>query len=79
MTKTTENQKIFVRMFRGENKEWYWHARHKSNHKIMADGGEGYKQRASCLHGINTIFPGGVVIFEQNITKDGKEEWNRVQ
>lgn len=76
---TNEHPNIFVRMFRGENKQWYWHARHKRNHRIMADGGEGYKQRSSCMHGINTIFPGGVVIFEQQITPEGKKEWYRVQ
>ena len=58
-----KHPKLFVEMERGEN-NWYWSAHHYSNHKSMAIGGEGYRKRSSCLHGINTVFGSDIEIHE---------------
>lgn len=37
-----------------KNKEWYWRLK-ASNGKIIADGGQGYENKADCLHGISLV------------------------
>lgn len=66
-----KNNKLFVEMEKGDNKQWYWRARHKSNHRIMADGGEGYKSKRSCVNCVRTIFHEGVDLYEAVLQKDG--------
>lgn len=34
--------------------EWRWRFR-ASNSKIIADSGEGYKEKSDCLHGIDLV------------------------
>ena len=36
------------------NNEWYWRLR-ASNGQIVAVGGEGYKNKADCLRGIELV------------------------
>lgn len=68
------NDKIFVVMKKGQDKHWYWSAHHKSNHKIMADSGEGYIRKQACLNGLRAIFHEGVDVFEEKVLKDGSTE-----
>lgn len=37
-----------------KNNEWYWRLS-ASNGKIVADGGQGYDNKADCLHGIALV------------------------
>jgi len=37
-----------------KNKEWYWHLR-ANNGQIIATGGEGYKNKSDCEHGIELV------------------------
>lgn len=37
-----------------KNKKWYWRLK-ASNGKIIADGGQGYDNKADCLHGISLV------------------------
>lgn len=50
------------------NNQWYWNI-NADNHKKIADGAEGYVNRADCLHGINLIkqnaATAGIYDFEQ--------------
>ncbi len=41
-------------VFQGSNDEWYWRLR-ANNNQIIATGGEGYKAKADCLHGIDLV------------------------
>lgn len=59
----TRNTKIVAEIYRGKDGDWYWRARHVSNHKIMADSGEGYRKKRACLHGIDVVL-GSVEIRE---------------
>ena len=68
---STKNEKLFVEIERNKNKEWYWRAKHVRNHNSMAIGGEGYKSKRSCLNGVNTVFNGGVDIYEIGRDKNG--------
>lgn len=65
------NDKIFVVMKKGRDEHWYWHAQHKANHKIMADSGQGYKSKRSCVNCVRTIFHEGVDLYEAVLQKDG--------
>lgn len=38
--------------------EWRWRLIHKSNGKIMADSGEGYKNKGDCKGAIGSIVEG---------------------
>ena len=38
-----------------KNDEWYWRLRADNNKDIIADGGEGYKNKSDCLHGIDLV------------------------
>lgn len=79
-TETHRHPHIFVEMWKSDkNGDWYWHAAHYRNHKIMSDSAEGYRERRSCLHGIRTIFPDGVEIRELKKGRDGEEETFIVQ
>ena len=35
------------------NDEWYW--RFRASGRTIADGSEGYKNKADCLHGIDLV------------------------
>ena len=37
-----------------KNQKWYWRLK-ASNGKIIADGGQGYDNKADCLHGIDLV------------------------
>jgi uncharacterized protein YegP (UPF0339 family) len=42
-------------VFKSEkNDDWYWHLR-ADNNRIIATGGEGYKNKNDCLHGIELV------------------------
>jgi hypothetical protein len=41
-------------VFKGKNGEYYWRMR-ANNGQVVATGGEGYKAKASCLHGIELV------------------------
>lgn len=45
--------KQFV-LYKDEKGEYRWRL-YAANSKIIADSGEGYKNRADCLHGINLV------------------------
>jgi uncharacterized protein YegP (UPF0339 family) len=46
--------------------QWRWQLVHNSNGKIIADSGEGYVQKADCIHGINiTSTSGGSAIKDR--------------
>jgi uncharacterized protein YegP (UPF0339 family) len=44
-----------VKVFRGVNKEWYWHVV-ASNGKIVCSGGEGFKRRSSITKIVDKLF-----------------------
>ena len=37
-----------------KNSEWYWRLR-AGNNQVIAVGGEGYKDKDDCLHGIDLV------------------------
>lgn len=37
-----------------KNGQWYWHLV-SANNKIIADGAEGYQNKADCLRGIDLV------------------------
>lgn len=37
-----------------QNKNWYWHLK-AGNNQIIATGGEGYQNKADCLHAISLV------------------------
>src|ERR671916_425773 len=41
-------------VYRDAASEWRWQLR-AANHRIIADSGEGYRDRADCLHGISLV------------------------
>lgn len=41
-------------VFKDKAGEWRWHLRASNNH-IVADSGEGYRNREDCLHGIHLV------------------------
>ena len=45
---------LTYRVFKDEAGEWRWHLR-ASNGRIIADSGEGYRDRGDCLHGIERV------------------------
>ena len=48
------------------NGEWYWRLR-ADNGEPIAAGGEGYKSKADCLHGINLVkSAGNAEVVESN-------------
>lgn len=59
----TRNTKIFAEVYRDESGDWRWRARHIKNHRVMADSGEGYRKKRSCLHGVDVVL-GSVEIRE---------------
>lgn len=45
---------LTFRVFKDDAGEWRWHLR-AANNRIVADSGEGYQNRADCLHGIHLV------------------------
>ncbi len=45
-------------------KEWRWRLR-AANHEIIATSGEGYKNKADCLHGIDLVKGSGNASVEE--------------
>ncbi|MCD4733270.1 DUF1508 domain-containing protein [bacterium] len=41
-------------VFKGKNGEFYWRMR-ANNGQVVATGGEGYKAKSDCLHGIELV------------------------
>lgn len=41
-------------VYRDEAKQWRWRLKH-ANGQIMADSGEGYKRKATCLRAVKNI------------------------
>ncbi len=37
-----------------KNSEWYWNL-NADNHKVIATGAEGYKNKQDAIHGINLV------------------------
>ena len=37
-----------------KNNEWYWHLK-ANNGQVIAVGGEGYKRKEDCTHGIDLV------------------------
>jgi len=44
-----------IEIYRDKKREWRWRMR-ASNGRIVADGSEGYKRRASLIKGLNRVF-----------------------
>lgn len=42
-------------VFKDRAAEWRWRLRADNNKDIIADSGEGYKNKADCLHGIDLV------------------------
>jgi len=40
-------------MYKDRVNNWRWQLVHNSNGKIIADSGEGYVNKADCIHGLN--------------------------
>lgn len=45
---------LAFRVFRDAAGEWRWHLR-ASNNRVVADSGEGYRERDDCLRGIELV------------------------
>jgi uncharacterized protein YegP (UPF0339 family) len=55
-------------VYRDRRREWRWRFRAR-NQKIIADSGEGYKNRADCEHAIELIkrqAPTAMVVYERS-------------
>ncbi len=38
-----------------KDNKWYWRLKAANNVDIIADGGQGYKNKSDCLHGIDLV------------------------
>jgi uncharacterized protein len=48
------DKSMYFELYQDAAKEWRWRLR-AANHRIIADSGEGYQNRADCLHAIDLI------------------------
>ena len=55
-------------------KEWRWRLR-STNGKIVANSGESYKRRASCMKGIDVVICTGCLTQIKEFAADGTWKW----
>jgi uncharacterized protein YegP (UPF0339 family) len=54
-------------VFKGKDGQWYWRF-YALNNQIVAIGGEGYKNKADCVAGLNLVAahsPGATIKYQQ--------------
>jgi len=54
-------------VFKGVDGQWYWRF-YASNNEIIAIGGQGYSNKADCVHGLNLVAgnaPGASIEYQQ--------------
>ena len=59
-----------IEIYRNKKREWCWRAKRKG--RIVADGGESYKRRASMLKSLDALLC-SIQCGEARIVEDGKE------
>lgn len=60
------NKTMTYWMYKDRDGRWRWQLIHNSNSKIIADGGEGYWNKADCRHGIDlTAGSTGCAVIER--------------
>jgi len=53
-------------VYQDKKGEWRWRLK-ASNSKIIADSGEGYKEKSDCLHGIDLVkkeAPNAIIVYK---------------
>ncbi len=45
---------VYYVLYRGPNRQWYWSLR-SANHRVIADGAEGYKRRIDAAAGVDLV------------------------
>ena len=57
MKTKTKNYRFVIYRANDDSGEWFWHLIHR-NGKIVADGGESYKRKGSCIKALTNIIAG---------------------
>ena len=62
-----------IEIYQDKKKEWRWRCKARRNGKIVAESGEGYKRRISCIGAIHNLFYGDLPEINLPIFQDGEQ------